>query len=425
MKKEIKYYIAILVVVVIYLISSFYLDVDPLSKRISTVTTLIAAVSFWLQFKRNESLNEASYIMNLNNQFVNNKDMTFIEHTLELYYNEYEFQFKKYGQDSIKSNISDLELKLDLSRESDDTQKLINYLVYLEALAAIIERNILHIDVIDNLFAYRFFLAVNNPVVQETELLPYKDYYQGIFWLSKEWTRIKKRDGCPIPMSENNLADIDTADLVPGECMLNVEFSKASTKDNYNEIAECIYDTDPYIYPTAFGRQKENAIIAIAKLIEKQVGQLFDFENIILAKYNGHVIGACLLYDKPSIWATEKCYSIIKEMLPEENSFEYTSKHYFEKATSNISDDEIYILAFCVNNSYRGRGISSKFLKYIIENYKGKKLCLEALVENDIAVKLYKKNGFKVVKTYDGFNDKDAEWQPECYYMERDDKGKN
>ena len=35
--------------------------------------------------------------------------------------------------------------------------------------------------------AYRYFIAVNNPVVQELELIPYKDYYQGIIKVFKDW----------------------------------------------------------------------------------------------------------------------------------------------------------------------------------------------------------------------------------------------
>ena len=89
-KKEIKFYIAILIIVIAYWIISFYLTLDPFTKRVTTTITLIGAVTFWLQFKRSERLNESSYIMNLNNQFITNKDMSLVEHELELYYNQYE-----------------------------------------------------------------------------------------------------------------------------------------------------------------------------------------------------------------------------------------------------------------------------------------------------------------------------------------------
>ena len=70
MKREKKFYLAILIIVAVYIVVSFFIPVDPFSKRITTVTALISAVAFWLQFKRSERLNESNFIMNLNNQFI-------------------------------------------------------------------------------------------------------------------------------------------------------------------------------------------------------------------------------------------------------------------------------------------------------------------------------------------------------------------
>lgn len=252
MKKEARYYIAIFVVIALFLISSLWYDMDRMSKYISTILALIGGVTFWLQLKRNERLNESSYIMNLNNQFVNNKDMTMVEHVLELYFNEYQSIYGSGDREDDTEELPPIELRLDLSRESEDCQKLINYLVYLEALAAIIKNNVLHLNIIDDLFAYRFFLAVNNPIVQETELIPYKPYYNGIFYLSKEWTKIynkrrKTEKSSLIPLDDFNLAKIDIGKKIAGGCTLSIVFNKASLKDSFEEIAECIYDTDPYI----------------------------------------------------------------------------------------------------------------------------------------------------------------------------------
>ena len=102
--------------------------------------------------------------------------MTQVEHELELYYNQYEVMSS--GKEKITpEDVEKLHLGLNMSRTSPECQKMINYLVYLESLAALVFRQVIHLDVIDDLFSYRFFLAVNNPVVQECELLPYADFY--------------------------------------------------------------------------------------------------------------------------------------------------------------------------------------------------------------------------------------------------------
>lgn len=172
-QREKKFYYAIVVVLVLYLILSNIFDRDIVTKTFTTSTTLIAAVAFWLQFKRTESINESNFILNMNNQFINNKSMTEIEHYLELFYTEHEMLYTNKGLVPSREDLCDLELELNLDRRSMQRQQLIDYLVYLEALSALIERNVLHMDVIDNLFSYRFFLAINNPIVQEAELFPY------------------------------------------------------------------------------------------------------------------------------------------------------------------------------------------------------------------------------------------------------------
>ena len=117
--KESKYYIAIVIVVVLYLWASYsFEDITTLSTVITTSTALIAAVAFWMQLKRTENLDEANFIMNLNEQFISNDEMTRIEHALELYYNR-DFEGQNEGV-----------LDLVLEREHDDCQRLINYLVY-------------------------------------------------------------------------------------------------------------------------------------------------------------------------------------------------------------------------------------------------------------------------------------------------------
>lgn len=195
--REAKYYIAIVLVVALYLIAVYFSeDVSTLSTVLTTVTALIAAVAFWMQLKRSENLDEANFIMDLNDQFLTNEEMTAVEHALELYFNQV-----TEGREPA--------LELVLERHHPDCQKLINYLVYMECLAALVKRDVMHLGVIDDLFAYRFFIAVNNPEVQKFELLPYANYYQGCFELAELWTRQWRRKGRTLPLDSTALCDCD------------------------------------------------------------------------------------------------------------------------------------------------------------------------------------------------------------------------
>ncbi len=169
------------------------LTVDTFTKRVTTVTTLIAAVAFWLTYSNNAKITEASYIKDLNNQFIVNQNMFLIEHDLEVFFNK-----RKNGE------VCEMSKKYTDFKE-EDHQHVINYLVYLESFAAIVKSGAIRFKAVDDVFAYRFFIAVNNPALQESELKPFKEYYRGIIWLSKRWTRYRKTRHLHVPMEENSL----------------------------------------------------------------------------------------------------------------------------------------------------------------------------------------------------------------------------
>lgn len=193
-RDQVKYFLVIGTFLIIYaIVKIVFPDINWLDETVTTVFAIIAGVAFWLQFRRTENIDEAKFIMELNHQFISNERLTRVEHALEVYYHE------------INEGKNNPKLNLTLDIKSEERQELINYLVYMEGMAAIIQKGVLELDVIDNLFAYRFFIVVNNPIVQKTELLPYSNYYQGCFKLSKMWTEKFKDDKRKIPLEEYSL----------------------------------------------------------------------------------------------------------------------------------------------------------------------------------------------------------------------------
>ena len=84
-------------------------------------------------------------------------------------------------------------------------QSVINYLVYHEALSALVFRKVVSIKHIDDLFMYRFYLAMNNKEIQEKELCHEYQYYKGCYKLYKKWTEYRKEQGLEILLEENAL----------------------------------------------------------------------------------------------------------------------------------------------------------------------------------------------------------------------------
>lgn len=116
--------------------------------------------------RRENELQEASFIFQYNQSFIEDKNMRKVETLLED-----KMMFLKEGDIITDSNRQDF----------------INYLVYLEGLAPPILNGIMKLEHIDDLMAYRFFLALCCIEVQEKQMKEYPQYYRGCFKLYKKW----------------------------------------------------------------------------------------------------------------------------------------------------------------------------------------------------------------------------------------------
>ena len=152
---------------------------------------IFTAIAFFLEYHQNNRVNEAQFVIDLNNQFINEGNIAAVEHDLEMYYTHPEERMK-YRAEFLKK----------YALEEEAHQDFVNYLVHLEGVAALVNDGVLRLSAINDLMAYRYFIAVNNPVVQEFELIPYQNFYQGLIKLFPQWA--KKNKG-KMPMAETSL----------------------------------------------------------------------------------------------------------------------------------------------------------------------------------------------------------------------------
>ncbi|MBQ9910084.1 MAG: hypothetical protein IJM50_01015 [Lachnospiraceae bacterium] len=257
--------IVLAVALVLLLFFKTRTDNDSYMDLITALTAVIAGMTFWLEFRRSGHISEADFIQEMNSHFISDDNMMDVEHALELYYDDYRTLSKEklfiqdYSADTedardgsaekperiqffLKNEIEKhrkkvkehINLDVKLSIRERDHQKLINYLVYLEGLAALVHRGVLHFEEINNLFAYRFFLAVNNPMVQESELFPYKRFYQGIYELSEKWTKEFVSKKCDEMKKDYNKAIHN----LKKESRENMKKEKSLLKENYNKAIQ-------------------------------------------------------------------------------------------------------------------------------------------------------------------------------------------
>lgn len=187
------WYIFIMVLLaIIYLCGQNFCNWEWLTEVFATTIAIITAVAFWLEYNENKLLNEAQFITDLNEQFIGNEKMSAIEWELEKF-------FYKYRSDELTEEYIE-EFRKHFDIESENRQNLVNYLVHLEGIAALVKNKILHIEMIDDLMSYRYFIAMNNPIVQKLELNEYSDFYKGCFGIYNAWVKELKKQKIEIPM---------------------------------------------------------------------------------------------------------------------------------------------------------------------------------------------------------------------------------
>lgn len=371
-------------------------QINTVSGTGEVVVALGAAILIIYQLEQEKDIEqeendieEAQFILQYNQSFIQDPNMTKVESILERYMN---------GVD--RGNFLN----------DSNRQDFVNYLVYLECMATLILRNTIRLDRCDDLLAYRFFLAMNNPVLQEEEIFPYANYYLGCLKLYEKWKKYRKTNGLEIPMEKESPLDrwVEYEKCIRS----NIDIHPARQIE-FPDVAEILYDTDPYIYPAAFGNKKV-ARKAFPYLINDT--GVFQKDNLFVATVNSETVGVLSSFYK----ASDECNEYINLAHRIKNiplSFTDVCKDYFSKlpAYVNNSDDAVYISCICVKEKCRGMKIGEQLLKYALDKNMGKKVYLHVLSDNVGAISLYKKYGFTVLCEEDGYSISDK--KPHCLYM--------
>ena len=190
-------YIFLMIIVgCVYIVAQHFYDWERLTETVATIIAIIAAVAFWLEYRETKVLNEAQFIMELNEQFLSDPKLSAVEWELEKYY-------ARYRNNDMTPEFEEMfERQFDMDKP--ERQSLVNYLVHLEGITALVNSGVLRLNSIDNLMSYRYFIAVNNPIVRKLELCDYSDYYKGCYSIYDSWVELLKGKEVKIPMYDEN-----------------------------------------------------------------------------------------------------------------------------------------------------------------------------------------------------------------------------
>lgn len=192
--RKLVYAAVMLIVMLSYFVLRLGCRYEWINELTMTVIAIVTIIAFWIEYHENKLLNEAQFINDLNQQFIGDINMTSIEWELEKFYDKY--------AKGILTDKDILNFEEKFTLEKPERQQLVNYLVHLEGVITLISSGVVSLSAVEDLMSYRYFIAVNNPVVQKLELIQYADYYRGCIGVYEKWVNRMKKKGITIPMCE-------------------------------------------------------------------------------------------------------------------------------------------------------------------------------------------------------------------------------
>lgn len=169
---------------------------------IGVMTALAAfggALAIWYELHRTKQISRATFVMNLDDLFQRHD---------EIYGALNELEHKRSDQ-TVESDT----VRAELISSRSELAEVTSYLTFFEAVYRLLRAKLIQIDELDDLYGYRFFLAVHNREIQEKELVPDRDHYRTVFMLYREWVgyRAKAAQSYADPrnIGERALTDID------------------------------------------------------------------------------------------------------------------------------------------------------------------------------------------------------------------------
>jgi len=148
-------------------------------EAVGLIVSLVIAIH---QLIGSKEIARATFITELNKSYVENKEYIKLYNVLQRCFDK---------ECPNKSTCNDkTECKLDFPKGD-----ISNYLTFFETIYVLHKNGVVSFEIMDDLFAYRFFLAAHSKLVQQKKLKPQPNNFKNIYCLEKEWLDYRKSKG--------------------------------------------------------------------------------------------------------------------------------------------------------------------------------------------------------------------------------------
>ena len=185
------------------------------------------------------------------------------------------------------------------------------------------------------------------------------------------------------------------------EQLKNYEIRHLSESDDLSRAAELLYMVDPYIFPDFLGDEERAKKLGPA-LFDPENGGLFSLDRTLVAVQEGKIVGIlCYRTSEVRPWDSEAVterFEATGVELPE--NFKRANENYMKKITdAELPEGAVEIEFLATAPEARGQGIGSGLIDDLKKSGRFNTLHLDVLGDNDKAISVYERAGFK--NTYD------------------------
>ncbi len=181
-KKYLLYFVMFFGAVLIVGISAY--NGAGIGAIISELIAVLSVEILVVELYQSRKISEAQFLADLNQNFVSNEDY---KKAYQLFEN-YDFE-----------TCPDLDL---------ENIHISNYLTFFEVFEMLIDRGTLSLELVNDLFGYRFFIAVHNPYVQKKKLVKSPENFRNLYVLERDWMAYRRKHGLPIFHEEYALENV-------------------------------------------------------------------------------------------------------------------------------------------------------------------------------------------------------------------------
>ncbi|MEQ2130461.1 GNAT family N-acetyltransferase [Caldanaerobacter subterraneus KAk] len=177
------------------------------------------------------------------------------------------------------------------------------------------------------------------------------------------------------------------------------------------DFSELIFLSAPSFFPYLFGPKVKE----LMENLFKQPKNFFSFEHSIFVEIDNKIAGMVLGYSfEQKIEEELNTGLLLAKYLKGDFLRKLPYLFKAESILGKITKEEYYLSNIAVYSEFRGLGLGSKLLEEIEQEarkLKCKRIVLDVEIENEKAIKLYEKLGYKIIERSPLFKSRDKNFQ--------------